>query len=134
LAIRKWVMKKMKRNHNSSFFSSLTNGSRKLVLHYTRLKRHASDKHSSLLGPFVSELWKMKHFEYRNHNSSFFSSLTNGSHKLVLHYTRLERIASDKHSSLLGPFVSELWKKWSILNTVFPTLHFLLHLRMGPES
>jgi hypothetical protein len=26
--------------------------------------------------------------------------------KLVLHYTRLERLAGDKHSSLLGPLVS----------------------------
>ncbi len=24
----------------------------------------------------------------------------------VLHYTRLERLASDKHSSILGPFMS----------------------------
>jgi hypothetical protein len=40
----------------------------------------------------------------------------NGHNKLVLHYTWLEILAKDKHSSLLAPFVSYdenevLWKK-----------------------
>ncbi len=30
----------------------------------------------------------------------------NRHNKVALHYTRLERLASDKHSSLLGPLVS----------------------------
>ncbi len=29
-----------------------------------------------------------------------------GQQASVLHYNRLERLASDKHSSLLGPFIS----------------------------
>jgi len=40
------------------------------------------------------------------HISSFSSERTNGPYKLVLHYTRLERLARDKHSSLLGTFDS----------------------------
>ncbi len=35
----------------------------------------------------------------------------------VLHYTRLKRLSSDKHSSLLGPYVSE--KNSSVANTPF---------------
>jgi len=32
--------------------------------------------------------------------------IKNWPNKLVLYYNKLERVASDKHSSLLGPFVS----------------------------
>jgi hypothetical protein len=35
-----------------------------------------------------------------------FSYLTNGPSKLVLHYTKLERLARDISASFLGPFVS----------------------------
>ncbi len=42
----------------------------------------------------------------RTHNISFSFYLTNGPNKKVLHYTRLKSLARDKHSSLLGPFVS----------------------------
>jgi hypothetical protein len=35
-----------------------------------------------------------------------FFELTNGPYKLVLHYTRLKRLARDRYSSLLGPFIS----------------------------
>ncbi len=38
------------------------------------------------------------------HISSFSSQRTNGPYKLVFHYTRLERLARDKYSSLLGTF------------------------------
>jgi len=38
----------------------------------------------------------------------------------VLHYTRLEKLAEDKHYSLLGPFMS-YERKWGIVNKVLPT-------------
>ncbi len=40
------------------------------------------------------------------HNISFSLLPTNGPNKLPLHYTWLESLATDKHSRLLGPFVS----------------------------
>jgi hypothetical protein len=53
---------------------------------------------------------KIKCCEYgpRSHflNILFSSELMNGPKKLVLYYTGKERLAGDKHSSLLGPFVS----------------------------
>jgi hypothetical protein len=42
----------------------------------------------------------------RIHNTLFSSQLTIGPNKLVLHFTGLERLARDKHSSLLDPFIS----------------------------
>jgi hypothetical protein len=72
--------------------------------HYTRLERLDRDKHSSLLGPFVS------YDEILNTApGTVFKTL----HKLqmgpicrtvTLH--KVERLAKDKHSSLLSPFVS----------------------------
>jgi hypothetical protein len=44
-------------------FSELVNRLNKLVLHYTRLKMHVMDKHTSLLVPFVS-YEEMKCCEY----------------------------------------------------------------------
>jgi hypothetical protein len=41
-----------------------------------------------------------------NNHSTFSLSLTQRPNKLVLHQPRLERLAGDKLSSLLGPFVS----------------------------
>ncbi len=45
----------------------------------------------------------------------------------VLHYTRLERIASNKHPGLIGT-IRKLKRKWSVVNMapgyVFTTLHF----------
>ncbi len=38
--------------------------------------------------------------------SAKLRKLINGSKKLVLNHTRLERLAKDKQSDLLGPFVS----------------------------
>ncbi len=40
------------------------------------------------------------------HNTSFSFWLLNEPNKLVLKYTGQERLASDKHSSILGPFMS----------------------------
>jgi hypothetical protein len=37
----------------------------------------------------------------------FLLKLMNGSNMPVLHYTRLKKLFSDKHSSLLGTFVSK---------------------------
>jgi hypothetical protein len=38
-------------------------------------------------------------------NTSFSLQLTNGPNKLVLIYTRLDRLATKKHSGLLDPLV-----------------------------
>jgi len=40
------------------------------------------------------------------HNTSVSSSITNGPNTLVFQYSRLERLLRDKHTSLLGPFIS----------------------------
>jgi hypothetical protein len=48
----------------------------------------------------------------------------------VLQYTWLERPSRYKHSSLLGPFIS--YKENMTPRTIFPTLHFLCNLQMGP--
>ncbi len=42
----------------------------------------------------------------RIHNITFSLQLTNQPDEIVLHNTRLERLASDKHSNLLVQFVS----------------------------
>jgi hypothetical protein len=39
-------------------------------------------------------------------NTMYSSEHMNVPNMLVSHYTRLERLARDKHSCLLGPFVS----------------------------
>ncbi len=54
----------------------------------------------------------------------------------VFHCNRLERLARDKHSSLLGSFVSykqnDVFWMWSLGLIVFSKLYFRLNLRMGP--
>jgi hypothetical protein len=42
----------------------------------------------------------------RIHNTSFSSQLEDGYDILVFHYTKPLRLAKDKHSSLLGTFLS----------------------------
>jgi hypothetical protein len=73
------------------------------------LESLARDKHYSLLGPFISHE-ETKYYWYNSrghiHNTSFSLILTNRSNELVLHYTRLKRLAKDKHSSLLSSFIS----------------------------
>jgi hypothetical protein len=58
----------------------------RLVSNYTTLGRLASNKHSSLLGPFII-YEKIKCFEYgssdRIHNASFSSYFMNGPNRLV---------------------------------------------------
>ncbi len=80
------------------------------MLLYARLERLATDKHSSLLEPYISYK-EMKFCKYNSrdhiHKTSFSWKLKNEFNKLiVLHNTRLERFATDKHYSLLDPFVS----------------------------
>jgi hypothetical protein len=77
------------------------------VLHNTRLEILAKDKHSSLLEPFVS------YKENENMDPGvilttlhFLYNLQIGPKARVLHYTKLEILARDKHSSLLEPFIS----------------------------
>jgi hypothetical protein len=61
----------------------------------------------------------------------FFVSYEWAQEESVLYYTKLERVARDKHSSLLGQFVSCEEKSAQIL---FTTLHFLRNLEIGPIS
>jgi len=72
----------------------------------TRLERFAGDKHSSLLGPFVSNKENKVNMGPRAQFTTlhFLLNLRKGpiSHTV----TTLKRLSSDKHSSLLGPFVS----------------------------
>ena len=56
--------------------------------------------------PFQPSKMLMGKARGRIHNTSFSSKLTNWHNKLVLHYSRLEMLVRDKHSSLLDPFVS----------------------------
>jgi hypothetical protein len=57
-------------------------------------------------------------------NHSFYSKLKNGPNKLVSHYTMLERLTSDKHSSLF------IWLIWlyhpldGVTNPRYKLLHF----------
>ncbi len=81
-----------------------------IMLHYTRLKRLVRDKHSSLLGPFITyEENKFLQIRTQGQFSEhfFFSVSYKWAQKTtVLHYTRLKRLVRDKHSSLLGPFIT----------------------------
>ena len=68
------------------FYSQLTFRSEKL-------ERFARDKHTSLLGPFVSyEIKKMECCKYCHtdhiHNTSFYLKLTNGPNKLDCYITQ----------------------------------------------
>ncbi len=114
------VMKKMKCCeygtwsciHNASFSSQLTNGPIKPVIHYTMLERLARDKQSSLLGPFESKeeievLW-MRHLKPYSQCFIFFPTYEWAQQASV--FTKMERLARDKHSSLLGPF-----KRYAVL-------------------
>ncbi len=92
----------------------------------TSLKRFRSDKNSSVLGP-ICKLQKIKCFKYYPcgciHNN--LCNLWMGPVRYSDTLTSLERLRSDKHSSLLGPF--ENYKKSSVVNTnpmtVFITLY-----------
>ncbi len=78
------------------------------MLHYTRLERLARGNHSNLLDPFVS----CENNSVVNMTSGtisttllFFATYEWAQKVRVLHYTVLERLARDNHSSLLDPFV-----------------------------
>ncbi len=78
------------------------------VLHYAKLKRPASTKQSTLLGLLLSyEEIKVLYDPWDCIHSASFSVTCEWSQKArVLHYARLERLARDKHSTLLGPLIS----------------------------
>jgi hypothetical protein len=91
-------------NIHNTYFRTYKNEPNKPVIHFTRLVR---DKHSSLLGLFVSyEEHKVLWIQSQDpiHNSSFSSELTWMGQ--LLPYSRQEWLARDKHSRLLGLFVS----------------------------
>jgi hypothetical protein len=71
-----------------------------------------NDKHSSFFSIYLQ-----LHRELVHIHKSFSVYLTNGPNKL-LHYTRLEKLAKDKHSSLLGPFKiyveNEVFRLWPL--------------------
>jgi hypothetical protein len=96
--------------HKTSFSLKLTNGPKRLVLHYTGLERLAMDEWSSLLDPFISHK-KIKCCEYSpwaHINKTLFSSqLTNRPNKLE-HFIKLGKkgLAVTKTLNLLGLFVS----------------------------
>ncbi len=106
-----------------SFYLQLMNGPLKLVLPYTSQESLAMEKHSSLLNLFISyegnEVLWIRIMRLNSHHFILFVTYkwtlklelpytfiyficTNGPNKLVLHYTRLESLAGEKHSSLLG--------------------------------
>ncbi len=80
------------------------------VLLYTRLKKFARDKHSSLLRPFMSyeenivlSIWLQGSYSQQ---FIFFITFKWAQKARVLQYTMLERLFKEKHSSLLSPFMS----------------------------
>jgi hypothetical protein len=95
------------------------------VLDYIGLDILVSDKHSSLLDSFVSYeeigvLWILSQGLCSKHYM-FFITYKWAQWARVLHYTRLERFATDKRSSLLGPPVSyeESEVFWIVMNGPF---------------
>ncbi len=81
----------------------------------------------------------------RTHNISFSFYLTNGPNKKVLQYTRLKSLASDKHSSLLRPFVIyeenkelQIWPQNVKIRVVFCVLGYapalFSNVRLGHKS
>jgi hypothetical protein len=80
------------------------------VLVHTRLERLACDKNSSLLGKFMSykenEVLWMWILETYSQHFIFFVAYKWAQQARVYNYTRLERLSSDKNSSLLGQFMS----------------------------
>ncbi len=80
------------------------------VLNNNRLEKLATNKHARFLGPFVSfgeneVLWIRDQGPYSQH-FIFFATYKWAQKAWVLNNTRLEKLASNKHSSLLGQFLS----------------------------
>jgi hypothetical protein len=119
------------RIHNPSFSLQLTKVPNKLLCYITQ-DWNVRDKHSSLLGPFVSYeednvLW-IKH-KGGFYNTSFFSNL------MKLSYT-LQCYITIEWKGLLRP-IHKLWRKWTVVKTpglVFTTLDFLHMLWKCPIS
>jgi hypothetical protein len=92
--------------HNTNFLLNLQIGPKARALHYTKQKRFPSDKHSSLF----CKLQKMRSCEYgpwgHIHDTNFLCNLQIGPKARVLHYTKIKRLPSDKHSSLFGTFIN----------------------------
>ncbi len=76
----------------------------------------AMDKHSSLLGQFISctSCKKMKYCEYGSHQFICSSRMGPINQSVTIHL--LEIIVRNKHSSLLGPFTS--WKEKETLSVI----------------
>ncbi len=80
------------------------------VLHYTRLKILAKDKNSSLFGPFISYIEnEVLCIGFMGlYSQHFISCITDewAQQARMLHFTWLEMLARDKHSSWLSQFES----------------------------
>ncbi len=80
------------------------------VLQYTWPERLVTEKHTKLLGPFISNkensvlrIWLLGLYL---HHLIFFVTYEWAQQARVLQYTWPERVASEKHTKLLGPFIS----------------------------
>jgi hypothetical protein len=78
--------------------------------HLTRLEKPVSYKHSCFLGAFISYeenkvLWILTRGPYSQH-FIFLVTCEWALQARALHYTKQEWLAKDKHSILLGTFVS----------------------------
>ncbi len=85
------------------------NGPNKLVFHYARLEMLARDKHSSLLGPFIcyqgnEVLWILPQGPNSQH-LILFIAYESAQYTRLLLSTKLQRLANDKQSNLLGPLI-----------------------------
>ncbi len=105
-----WISTHRPYSQNFIFFVSEGRCQWASEFQYTLAETLVSEKHSSLLGPFVSYeenevLWIRTQRPYFQ-NFSFFVTEERSRWASEFHHTRAERLVSEKHSSLLSPFVS----------------------------
>ncbi len=100
---------------------------------YIKLGGFARDEHSRLLGPLVlyeeNEVVQIQFQGPCSQHFIFFLIYEWAQYARVLHHTRLERLASEKHSSLLCPLLSyEENKKLKIQSQGRYSQHFIFFL------
>ncbi len=91
------------------FFTTHEWAQKARVLHYAKAERLSRDKHFILFSPFVNydenELLWIWYLRLYSKHFTFFVTHKWAQKARLLHYTRPERLAMDKHSSLFSPFV-----------------------------
>ncbi len=107
--IEGWWMLPLGPYSQDIFFVSYKWAKESRCLHNTWLERVARDKHSNLLGQFASHkeievLWIWPLGPYSQ--DIFFVTYKWAKESRMVHYTRLERLAKNKCSNLLGQYVS----------------------------